>query len=321
MKTLKRLWRRRATKALCTGLPIALLLTACNTGFNPGMTAGGRCFWSPAGPSTTNYFHYTADCVGLDNSDVGGRNPWGPDHYFMVVFKDGGDGSLNSLQAAPIGLTDNTVKPAVNTSHQDSHFQMTLNNDGAGFDTRMNLKSGATDPTGQHIDFDLGNTATDGVQDGNQTLYSHHELKMDSESGTTEMSYIIRFSVGGQNYALQYALRPQQNGHLAGAPACIDYYSDESAWEHYITLDSTCFGAPNFNDHHWHAVDINWAYLVNWIKGTSYFASQHYWQDIYLPGTHGQPVNEQFYETVYGPRNSALGGIDATNRNWVMNYH
>jgi hypothetical protein len=37
--------------------------------------------------------------------------------------------------------------------------------------------------------------------------------------------------------------------------------------------------------------------------------------------TKGTWAGEQFYETVYGPKNSALGSIDATQRNWTMDYH
>jgi hypothetical protein len=297
------------------------------------MVWGGKCFWSPGGPGSTNYFEYTGDCPGRDNADAAngwdGADAFGPDHWFMVVYKDGdpdtSNNNLNVLQGAPIGLTDNTVNPPFNTPHQDSNFQMTLNPDGPGFDTRMNLKAGATDKWGHHIDFDLGNQATDGLQDGNQTLYFHDEIKLNAATtGTTEMSYVLRFSVGNQHFALQYALRPQQNAHLAGAPPCMDFWSDEGTTDHYVTLDATCFGTPKLQVGQWQSVDINWTNLVNWVRTTNFngaFPSQSWWSNIAPIQTKGTWAGLQFYETVYGNPGNALGSVDTTQRNWVMNYH
>ena len=167
------LGRRRLTKLLCIVVPVSVLLAACTTGFDPGMAAGGRCFSTPYPPGSPNYFEYKPDCPGF----AGGG--FAPNHWGYVVFKDGYPAD-QSLQQGAIGLVDGTTNPPRWAGDLNSKFLTVLFRSGNGYGVEMQVKPGATNTHGNHIDFNLVNQATDGV-DG---LHSHHEITILSNSGT-----------------------------------------------------------------------------------------------------------------------------------------
>jgi len=295
----------RTTRLVWLGIVLATSGFKCNTGFNPGMTAGGRCFFTTGGPGSVNYFEYTPDCPG--RAEQPGEDPFGPDHWNFVLFNDGAAG----LQAESMGLSDQIAypyQPIIYAGNVNSHFQAVLYGLPGSFGVNMYILPGAVNKTGGHIDFDLGNQATLGLPN----LHSHHELWMASHgSKTYATSFVLRFTANGVNYALSYALRPHSNPVMARLPPGVDWVSSDDDGK-YVTLDATYFGTPPI-DGALTNVDIDWAGLAQYVHDVNL------WPELDVKAARGGCLL-QFYETLYGAKGTALGQVSVSLQNWTMGY-
>jgi hypothetical protein len=216
----------------------------------------------------------------------------------------------------------------------NSPFQAVFGPSGGGFDFFMDILPGVVNSNGGHVDFDLGNMATQGLAG----LHSHHELFMGYHSPMKQYatSFVLRFSTSNhdgilRDYALSYQLRPHNNPVQGTYGGCVDWQTDEALpsnptdhyTDRYLTLNAECdFPANQAGqgtlhtppiDGGWTNADINWAALAQWAHDANI------WGELDVNTVQGN-LHLQFYETLYGPKNTALGEVDVLQRNWQMFY-
>jgi hypothetical protein len=307
----------RIAKALCVLVPLVLLLSACNTGFNPGMGAqGARCIYTPDGVGSANFFSYTPDCPGANLNDG-----FAPTHWILASYKLGC--GANGSQDAPVGFLDSSNNYSV---HPQSNFQTAWVQPGIvgpGWAVEMHLKPGVTPCNGnKEADWDLQNATSGGVIN----LHSHHVIAMTSHSGNYQVQYALKFTYNGDQYFLGYNLRPRNPIFSPGGAPGVNWVGCGicDGHHHAIGLDSGYWGTPPIGGGYTN-VDIDWTALANYVQG---LADGRPGSDAWKAWSHASlnvgaasGVREIFESAGYSTSPSGpAGGVDTFQYDWTMSY-